>query len=100
VAVLFVQILLAVFSSLGGAASLLLLLVPVGRVTVNYPERVILDVGCGLEQEGYLDLGMSGDPPCSYVSSLRQGKIYQVHNALHKYLYVKIMFVYKNARLF
>lgn len=76
------RILLSVFSSLGGAASLLLLLVPVGRVTVTYPERVVLDVGCGLEQDGYLDLGVSGGPPCSYVPSLTQGKIHQIETTL------------------
>lgn len=40
------KILLFFFSSLGGAASLLLLLVPVGRVTVQFPERVVMDLGC------------------------------------------------------
>jgi hypothetical protein len=77
---LFPQILLSIFSSLGGAASLLLLLVPVCRVTVTYPERVILDVGCSVEQDRILHLGMSGDPPCTFVPSLSQGKIHQVKN--------------------
>ncbi|XP_023714958.1 uncharacterized protein LOC111868499 [Cryptotermes secundus] len=76
------RILLSVFSSLGGAASLLLLLVPVGRVTVTYPERVIFSVGCGGGRDGYLDLVMSGDPPCSYVPSIRLGKIQQVEMTL------------------
>lgn len=76
------RILLSIFSSLGGAASLLLLLVPVGRVTVTYPERVILNVGCAGGGDGYMDLAMSGDPPCSYVPSLRLGKIKQVEMTL------------------
>lgn len=37
---------LSFFSSLGGAAALLLLLVPVGRVTVKYPEQIVMDLGC------------------------------------------------------
>jgi hypothetical protein len=76
-----------VFSSLGGAASLLLLLVPVGRVTVTYPERVIFSVGCGGGRDGYLDLVMSGDPPCSYVPSLKLGKIQQVQNECHEIIF-------------
>jgi hypothetical protein len=73
-----VQILLSLFSSLGGAASLLLLLVPVGRVTVTYPDRVILNVGCPGGENRYLDLAMSEDPPCTYVSDLSLGKTQQV----------------------
>lgn len=76
------RILLSVFSSLGGAASLLLLLVPVGRVPVTYPDRVVLDIGCGLQQEGYLDLGVVGTPQCNYVLSLKQGKIQQIETTL------------------
>jgi hypothetical protein len=72
------QILLSLFSSLGGAASLLLLLVPVGRVTVTYPDRVILNVGCPGGDNQYLDLAMSEDPPCTYVPALRPGKTQQV----------------------
>lgn len=37
---------LSFFSSLGGAAALLLLLVPVGRVTVKYPDQLVMDLGC------------------------------------------------------
>ncbi|XP_057330117.1 uncharacterized protein LOC130670705 [Microplitis mediator] len=40
------KIMLSFFSSLGGAAALLLLLVPVGRVTVKYPEQIVMDLGC------------------------------------------------------
>jgi len=85
---LYAQILLSVFSSLGGAASLLLLLVPVGRVPVTYPDRVVLDIGCGLQQEGYLDLGVVGTPQCNYVLSLKQGKIQQVDNGGHKQIFM------------
>lgn len=38
--------LLAFFSTLGGPVALLLLLVPVGRLTITYPETVILDLSC------------------------------------------------------
>ncbi|KZC05141.1 Major facilitator superfamily domain-containing protein 6-A, partial [Dufourea novaeangliae] len=40
------KILLTLFSSFGGLAALLLLLVPIGRITVEYPNRVIMDLGC------------------------------------------------------
>jgi len=30
----------------GGFAALLLLLVPIGRVTVHFPEKLIMDLGC------------------------------------------------------
>lgn len=40
------QILLSIFSVFGGFASLLLLLVPIGRLTVHFPERIIMDLGC------------------------------------------------------
>ncbi|XP_015112689.1 uncharacterized protein LOC107038226 [Diachasma alloeum] len=40
------KILLSLFSSLGGASALLLLLVPIGRATVKYPEQVVMDLGC------------------------------------------------------
>lgn len=34
------------FSVFGGLAALLLLLVPIGRVTVHFPERIVMDLGC------------------------------------------------------
>ncbi|XP_076752374.1 uncharacterized protein LOC143424287 [Xylocopa sonorina] len=40
------KILLSLFSSFGGLAALLLLLVPIGRITVEFPDRVVMDVGC------------------------------------------------------
>ncbi|XP_032677728.1 major facilitator superfamily domain-containing protein 6 [Odontomachus brunneus] len=40
------RILLSVFSAFGGLAALLLLLVPIGRVTVHFPERIVMDLGC------------------------------------------------------
>uniref|UniRef100_A0A8D8T4W9 Major facilitator superfamily domain-containing protein 6 n=1 Tax=Cacopsylla melanoneura TaxID=428564 RepID=A0A8D8T4W9_9HEMI len=40
------KVLLALFSSLGGCVSLLLLLVPVGRMTITYPDRTIVKFGC------------------------------------------------------
>ncbi|XP_012526802.2 uncharacterized protein LOC105831309 [Monomorium pharaonis] len=40
------RILLSAFSAFGGLAALLLLLVPIGRVTVHFPERIIMDLGC------------------------------------------------------
>lgn len=40
------QILLAAFSVVGGCSALLLLLVPVGRITLTFPEKVVLGVSC------------------------------------------------------
>nr|XP_031830685.1 uncharacterized protein LOC116426193 [Nomia melanderi] len=40
------KILLSLFSSFGGFAALLLLLVPIGRITVEFPNRVVMDLGC------------------------------------------------------
>lgn len=37
---------LALFSTLGGLAALLLLAVPVGRYQVKYPDKVYFAVGC------------------------------------------------------
>lgn len=44
------QFLLSVFNALGGATSLLLLLVPVGRVTFSYPDEVLLNLQCSNNQ--------------------------------------------------
>ncbi|KAK2582249.1 hypothetical protein KPH14_004595 [Odynerus spinipes] len=57
------RILLSFFSSLGGVAALLLLLVPIGRVTVEFPERVIMDVSCS-GNTGELMYSMSQNHPC------------------------------------
>lgn len=59
----FWQILLAIFSAFGGLAALLLLLVPIGRMTVNFPERVIMDLGCE-GRNGSLLHTMSQTHPC------------------------------------
>ncbi|KAL2750551.1 Major facilitator superfamily domain-containing protein 6-A [Vespula maculifrons] len=57
------RILLSFFSSLGGVAALLLLLVPIGRVTVEFPERVIMDASCA-GKNGELIYSMSQNHPC------------------------------------
>ncbi|KAJ3639836.1 hypothetical protein Zmor_003172 [Zophobas morio] len=40
------RVLLALFSAIGGASALLLLLVPVGRITITYPDRVVFGMSC------------------------------------------------------
>ncbi|KAJ9578796.1 hypothetical protein L9F63_005004, partial [Diploptera punctata] len=65
------RILLSIFSALGGGASLLLLLVPVGRVTITYPEKVIFHMGC--KQNGFIELANTENEPCNYVSPLLNG---------------------------
>lgn len=57
------RILMSVFSAIGGLAALLLLLVPIGRVTVHFPERVIMDLGCE-GRNGSLLHTMSQTYPC------------------------------------
>lgn len=58
------QILLSVFSAFGGLAALLLLLVPIGRMTVHYPERIVMDLGCQGDNAGSLLYTMSQTHPC------------------------------------
>ncbi|XP_012278915.1 uncharacterized protein LOC105698878 [Orussus abietinus] len=57
------KILLAFFSGMGGAASLLLLLVPVGRVTVDFPDSAVFDLGC-TGSESAMTYTMSQIHPC------------------------------------
>ncbi|XP_024875209.1 uncharacterized protein LOC112456715 [Temnothorax curvispinosus] len=57
------RILLSIFSTFGGLAALLLLLVPIGRVTVDFPERIVMDLGCE-GRNGSLLHTMSQAHPC------------------------------------
>ncbi|KAL0119338.1 hypothetical protein PUN28_009720 [Cardiocondyla obscurior] len=57
------RILLAIFSAFGGLAALLLLLVPIGRMTVEFPERIVMDLGCE-GRNGSLLHTMSRTYPC------------------------------------
>lgn len=70
------RILMSIFSTIGGGASLLLLLVPVGRVTITYPDKMILHTGCG--QNGVLEFVNSGNEPCNFVSSFKNGEKHQI----------------------
>ncbi|XP_023934060.2 uncharacterized protein LOC112043036 [Bicyclus anynana] len=56
------RLLLAVSSALGGASALLLLAVPVGRITVTFPPEVDLLASC---DDGALQLQHVRDYPCS-----------------------------------
>ncbi|KAF5300957.1 hypothetical protein FQA39_LY10927 [Lamprigera yunnana] len=56
------KILLAVFSGLGGVSALLLLIVPIGRISVLYPERVVLDISCTADVPP--TLSMYQEHPC------------------------------------
>lgn len=40
------QILLALFSTLGGLSALLLLVVPIGRITITYPDQLVMGMSC------------------------------------------------------
>ncbi|XP_070160005.1 uncharacterized protein [Polyergus mexicanus] len=57
------RILLSVFSIFGGFAALLLLLVPIGRMMVNFPENIIMELGCQ-DNGGSLLYTMSQTHPC------------------------------------
>ncbi|XP_014207853.1 uncharacterized protein LOC106638959 [Copidosoma floridanum] len=65
------KILLSFFSMLGGGAALLLLLVPVGRLNIQMPENVVLDVGCTHDVKENLVLTMSQNYPCDTLSYAR-----------------------------
>ncbi|KAG7205834.1 hypothetical protein KM043_007775 [Ampulex compressa] len=56
------KILLSLFSSFGGVAALLLLLVPIGRITVQFPERVVMDLSCA--ENDRLVYSMDQKHPC------------------------------------
>ncbi|XP_016840927.1 major facilitator superfamily domain-containing protein 6 isoform X1 [Nasonia vitripennis] len=58
------KILLSIFSALGGAAALLLLLVPVGRITVSFPDNVVLSASCPTAGGDDLIYGMNQDHYC------------------------------------
>nr|CAD7403474.1 unnamed protein product [Timema cristinae] len=64
------KILLSIFSSLGGGAALLLLLVPVGRITFTYPEKLIMDLSC--HENSYLQLSLPDTLPCSHLNSFNE----------------------------
>ncbi|XP_011504820.1 PREDICTED: uncharacterized protein LOC105367748 [Ceratosolen solmsi marchali] len=61
------KILLSLFSALGGTAALLLLLVPVGRVNIQFPDNVILGVSC--DSSGNSVYTMSQSHPCDTIPS-------------------------------
>ncbi|XP_043461287.1 uncharacterized protein LOC122497923 [Leptopilina heterotoma] len=54
---------LSFLTVLGGLVALLLLLVPVGRVTIEYPERIILDAKCQ-QDYGKLMFQINENYPC------------------------------------
>lgn len=58
----YVQLLLALSSALGGASALLLLAVPVGRITATFPPAVQLLAACAAPQ---LRLRHVLDYPCT-----------------------------------
>ncbi|XP_014252834.1 uncharacterized protein LOC106668510 [Cimex lectularius] len=58
------KILLSLFSGLGGAASLLLLLVPVGRITISYPNSTVMELD---SIQGEIDLRIAQTIPCDRV---------------------------------
>lgn len=60
------QILLATFSVIGGASALLLLLVPVGRITLTFPDKVVLGVSCEVNTSPILSLYQ--EYPCTPLS--------------------------------
>uniref|UniRef100_A0A0A9W421 Major facilitator superfamily domain-containing protein 6-A n=1 Tax=Lygus hesperus TaxID=30085 RepID=A0A0A9W421_LYGHE len=55
------KVILSLFSALGGLASLLLLLVPVGRINITYPNDTILELNTA---QSVIDLMVSEPHPC------------------------------------
>lgn len=50
------------FSALGGASALLLMLVPVGRITITYPQRLVMELSCSSSSP--LSLSLFQEHPC------------------------------------
>ncbi|KAK4871463.1 hypothetical protein RN001_015587 [Aquatica leii] len=61
------KILLAIFSGLGGISALLLLIVPVGRISILYPDRVIFGMSCAVDYSPTLSLFQ--EHPCTPLHS-------------------------------
>nr|CAH7750551.1 unnamed protein product [Callosobruchus chinensis] len=59
------KVLLSAFSIVGGGSALLLLLVPVGRITVTFPEQLVFGLGC--ESDPVLSLYQ--EFPCTPINS-------------------------------
>ncbi|XP_066158207.1 uncharacterized protein [Euwallacea fornicatus] len=59
--------LLSFFSIVGGASALLLLLVPVGRITLTFPKDIIFGMSCSPHQP--LTLTMNQEFPCSLTAA-------------------------------
>ncbi|KAJ8918772.1 hypothetical protein NQ315_015092 [Exocentrus adspersus] len=60
------RVLLASFSVVGGGSALLLLLVPVGRITLTFPDKVILGFSCEVNESPVLSIYQ--EHPCTVVS--------------------------------
>ncbi|XP_014276523.1 uncharacterized protein [Halyomorpha halys] len=61
------KVILALFSGLGGAASLLLLLVPVGRITISYPPRTLLQVSTNAS---FINVELAEPYPCQFMDNV------------------------------
>ncbi|CAH1153761.1 unnamed protein product [Phaedon cochleariae] len=59
------RVLLASFSAIGGASALLLLLVPVGRVTITFPDRLVFGLSCETNSTPLLSLHQ--EYPCTTI---------------------------------
>ncbi|XP_046673323.1 uncharacterized protein LOC124362668 [Homalodisca vitripennis] len=66
---------LSLFNALGGGISLLLLLVPVGRINFTYPDRAILAVTCPTNAEGMLSMSLAEEHPCLALPSILKTQI-------------------------
>ncbi|XP_030746351.1 major facilitator superfamily domain-containing protein 6-like [Sitophilus oryzae] len=66
------RILLSFFSIVGGGSALLLLLVPVGRITVTFPKEIVFNMGCSAEQN--LVLSVDNEYPCEPLTT--EGNIF------------------------
>lgn len=60
------QVLLASFSVIGGCAALLLLLVPIGRITLTFPDRVVYGLTCQPNTSPVISLFQ--EYPCNRIS--------------------------------
>ncbi|XP_025829071.1 uncharacterized protein LOC108740930 [Agrilus planipennis] len=57
------KFLLAFFSAAGGATALLFLIVPVGRVTLSFPNQLVIGISC--QPNAFLDVLLSNEFACT-----------------------------------
>lgn len=70
---------MALFSAFGGLAALLLLLVPVGRVTIPFPDQIVLAMQCakdaGEHQSDQISLSLAQQTGSKFDQLLQEVRL-------------------------